>query len=59
VDPADVDGWTLALGRLLEDASLREGLRRRGLSRAAGFSWSRAAGDTWRVLDAVVEGGVA
>jgi glycosyltransferase involved in cell wall biosynthesis len=56
VNPADVDGWTLALSRLVEDASLRADLRQRGLSRAAGFSWSRAASDTWRVLDAVVQG---
>jgi glycosyltransferase involved in cell wall biosynthesis len=54
VDPADVEGWTLALGRLLEDTSLREELRERGLSRAAGFSWNRAARETWRVFDAVV-----
>ncbi|MDQ6922314.1 MAG: glycosyltransferase, partial [Candidatus Dormibacteraeota bacterium] len=56
VDPADVEGWTLALQRLLDDASLRQELRRRGLSRAAEFSWRRAAGDTWKVLDAVIEG---
>jgi glycosyltransferase involved in cell wall biosynthesis len=56
VDPADVDGWTLALARLLEDAALREELSQRGLRRAAEFSWSRAAGGTWQVLDAVIEG---
>jgi glycosyltransferase involved in cell wall biosynthesis len=56
VDPGDVDGWTLALARLLEDASLRQDLRRRGLRRAAEFSWSRAAGGTWKVLDAVIAG---
>ncbi|MBJ7614994.1 glycosyltransferase family 1 protein [Candidatus Nephthysia bennettiae] len=56
VDPADVDGWTLALARLLEDASLREELRQRGLSRATEFSWSRAASGTWRVLDSVLDG---
>jgi glycosyltransferase involved in cell wall biosynthesis len=55
VDPADVDGWTLALARLLEDASLREELRQRGLRRAADFSWSRAASRTWQVLDSVTE----
>jgi glycosyltransferase involved in cell wall biosynthesis len=55
VDPADVDGWTLALARLLEDAALREELSQRGLRRAAEFSWSRAAGGTWQVLDSVIE----
>jgi glycosyltransferase involved in cell wall biosynthesis len=55
VDPADVGGWTLALTRLMEDSSLREELRRRGLRRAAEFSWTRAAIGTWGVLDSVVD----
>jgi glycosyltransferase involved in cell wall biosynthesis len=57
VDPHDVDGWTLALARVLEDPGLRAELRRRGLERAAAFTWSRAAAATWTVLDSVIEGG--
>lgn len=57
IDPGDVEGWTEALQRLLEDGPLRERLRERGLRRAAEFTWRRAAGDTWKVLDAVIRGG--
>ncbi|MGC9400442.1 MAG: glycosyltransferase family 4 protein [Anaerolineae bacterium] len=43
VDPLDVPGWTEALRRLLDDASLRATLRQRGLNRAARFTWKKAA----------------
>jgi glycosyltransferase involved in cell wall biosynthesis len=56
VDPGDVEGWTVALDRVLGDPTLREELRERGLRRAAGFRWSRAAAGTWQVIDAVLEG---
>lgn len=51
VDPADVEGWTSALERLLADAGLRADLRQRGLRRAAAFSWERAARATWKIVD--------
>lgn len=54
VDPADVEGWTAALERVLGDAEVHAELRRRGLRRAAGFSWQRAAEATWRELDGAV-----
>jgi glycosyltransferase involved in cell wall biosynthesis len=54
VDPADVDGWVEALGRVCWDADLHATLRRRGLLRAAEFTWSRAARRTWRVIERVV-----
>lgn len=50
VAPADVAGWTGALERLCEDTALQGDLRRRGLERAARFSWERAARSTWTVM---------
>jgi glycosyltransferase involved in cell wall biosynthesis len=52
VNPTDVDGWTDALDRVLHDPGLASDLRRRGILRAAEFSWSKAASRTWRVLEA-------
>jgi glycosyltransferase involved in cell wall biosynthesis len=57
VDPGDVDGWAEALGRVCDDAGLRADLRRRGLRRAAEFTWERAAARTWRVIERVVGAG--
>lgn len=53
VEPGDVEGWTEALARLLEDEALRAELRKRGLVRARRFTWSRAADSTWKVFDQV------
>jgi len=50
VDPADVEGWTEALERVCGDVELQATLRRRGLLRAAEFSWARAAARTWQVM---------
>jgi glycosyltransferase involved in cell wall biosynthesis len=46
VPPDDVSGWATALWRLLADDELRAHLRRRGLARAAEFSYERAARET-------------
>jgi glycosyltransferase involved in cell wall biosynthesis len=54
VDPADVEGWTEALDRVSSDADLHADLRRRGILRAAEFTWARAAQRTWRVMHRVV-----
>ena len=54
VDPADVEGWTGALERVCGDLDLAATLRRRGVLRAAEFTWSRAAQRTWRVMDRVM-----
>ena len=51
VDPRSVDGLTSALGRLLTDDALRAELRRRGLARAAEFSWERTARETLTVYE--------
>jgi glycosyltransferase involved in cell wall biosynthesis len=54
VDPADVEGWTAALERVCGDLEAAATLRRRGILRAAEFTWSRAAQRTWRVMDRVM-----
>ena len=51
VDPGDADAWRAALQRLLGDAGLASGLRRRGILRAAEFSWERAGEKTWRLIE--------
>jgi glycosyltransferase involved in cell wall biosynthesis len=51
VDPADVDGWTDALDRVLHDPGVASDLRRRGVIRAAEFTWAKSASRTWRVLE--------
>lgn len=58
IDPGSVEAIAVGLRRLLEDESLREGLRQRGLAHAAGFSWERTAAETVAVyrLAALAEG---
>ncbi len=56
VDPADVDGWRAALERVTGDAALRNHLARRGVLRAAEFTWERCADRTWRVLSRASRG---
>lgn len=46
VDPDDLEGWAAALMRLNQDEVLRQDLSQKGLRRAAGFSWTKAAGQT-------------
>ncbi len=51
VDPLDTDAITDGLERLLTDSGLRTELRARGLERAQGFSWARAAAATLATLE--------
>jgi glycosyltransferase involved in cell wall biosynthesis len=53
VPPEDVSGWSAALWRLLADPQLREALRRRGLERAAQFSYDRVAQETAAVYHTI------
>lgn len=53
--PRDVAAWVEALGRLLDDAQLREDLRARGLERASRFTWDAAARRTLDVYRSVME----
>jgi glycosyltransferase involved in cell wall biosynthesis len=46
VDPEHMEGWTVAMWRLLTDDTLHEELSEKGLKRAKVFSWEKAARDT-------------
>ncbi|MGB9723514.1 MAG: glycosyltransferase family 4 protein [Chloroflexia bacterium] len=59
VNPLDEEEVVAALGRLLEDASLRAELGRRGRERAAAFSWERTAQETLRVYARAAAGHLA
>lgn len=56
VPPLDVAAWGAALRRVLEDATLRADLSARGRTRAAQFTWEKAARATWQVYRAVYPG---
>jgi glycosyltransferase involved in cell wall biosynthesis len=43
VDPFDVNGFALAMRRLLDDSALRESLIARGYRRVTEFTWDRCA----------------
>ena len=47
--PLDVDAWAGTLARVVSDQGLRLELGRRGLARAALFSWRKAAAETLAV----------
>ena len=51
VDPLDVEAIAGGLERLVRDADLRRNLAERGLARAAGFTWDRAARETLAILE--------
>lgn len=48
-DPRDEDAAAQEIERLMTDEQLREELRRRGLRRAADFSWEKTAREHWRI----------
>jgi glycosyltransferase involved in cell wall biosynthesis len=53
-DPRDAAGLAEALVSVLEEPGLAEDLRRRGLERAAAFTWERTADELVAVLDEVL-----
>jgi glycosyltransferase involved in cell wall biosynthesis len=57
-DAAEPRSLTGALRRLLEEDGLAAGMRRRGLERAAGFSWRRSAEELLRLIGPAAERGV-
>ena len=59
VAAGDADAWRQALEKVLGDQDLAADLRRRGILRAAEFSWSRSAAMTWGVIDEAVHEGAA
>ena len=54
VDPLDVSALAAAIRNVLSDAGLRDELRRRGLVRAASFSWTRTGQQTLEVYRQVM-----
>ena len=53
VDPLDTQAIADGMAALAEDADLRERLRKKGLERAAGFSWQSTAAKTRAVYEKV------
>jgi len=51
VPAGEPEAWRKALERVIGDTDLAADLRRRGILRAAQFSWARAASRTWRAID--------
>jgi glycosyltransferase involved in cell wall biosynthesis len=49
VNPESVEELTEALRTMVADTPLREDLARKGLTRAAAFTWPKAVENTWRV----------
>ncbi|MGA9347412.1 MAG: glycosyltransferase family 1 protein [Anaerolineae bacterium] len=57
VDPLDVEALAEAMRRALNDETLRQEMRERGLQRAKGFSWTKTAQETVQVYRRAMEGG--
>jgi glycosyltransferase involved in cell wall biosynthesis len=55
VPAGNADAWRKALEKVLEDTELAADLRRKGILRAAEFSWRRSAEMTWRVIDETLQ----
>jgi glycosyltransferase involved in cell wall biosynthesis len=51
VPAGEPEAWRKALERVIGDTDLAAGMRRRGILRAAQFSWDRAARLTWQAID--------
>jgi glycosyltransferase involved in cell wall biosynthesis len=56
VPPGDTDGLVQSMSSLLTDAGRREDLIRRGMARAAEFTWERAAIDHLKIYRETFEG---
>lgn len=54
--PLDPDGWRAALGRLFDDPVERESLARRGLQKAATYSWETVAEQLARLFRSTIDG---
>jgi len=56
IAPADdPEAWRKALDKVVGDSDLAADLKRRGILRAAQFSWSRSAELTWRAIDRAIK----
>ena len=56
VDPVRSDAIAGALDRLIHDEALRAELAERGVRRAAGFTWEKAAATTWAAYRELLSG---
>lgn len=56
VPAGDPDAWRKALEKVVGDTDLAADMRRRGILRAAEFSWSRSADMTWEVIEETLRG---
>jgi len=55
VDPEDTDALARALQQVSGDPELEQSLRERGLRRAARFTWDKAAAETWKVYENLLQ----
>src|SRR5207249_471734 len=55
LDPHDATAWADAVQRLMSDTELQQTLSRKGLKRAAQFTWERCARETLKVLTGTSE----
>lgn len=56
VDPLDRGELTDAMGRVLQERKLREGMVKRGRAQAAGFTWQRSARRLMALIESLAEG---
>jgi len=56
-DPNDTEAMTAALRALAADVDLRADMARRGIERAARYSWERTARETLALYERVITGG--
>lgn len=56
VDPYNVESIAQGTHQVIENETMREELRQKGLKQARQFTWERAADLTWRVLKEAAEG---
>jgi glycosyltransferase involved in cell wall biosynthesis len=54
VDPSSLEEIAYSLGKLINDADLRDELRQKGLRRAEEFTWEKAVEKTWRVYQDLI-----
>ena len=59
VDPRNLEAWAQAMTRVIEDANLRDDLRRRGALRVKAFSWEQSAWEQLRVYQELAQGKTA
>ncbi len=55
LDPLDSEAWAHAVADLLQEPQRLESMRRRGVARAAAFSWTKSAEALWAAYRALAE----